>query len=182
MITTENAKGTVPKIIPKERINPAMIFNNTCPATMLAKRRTERVTGLIKYDINSMTNNSGARGKGTPLGNSIFKKPMKPFLLIAKPVTTVNEIIAKQKVTISWLVAVKLYGVRPIEFDAMIKQNKVKTRGKNLLPSLPIEPFTIPKIRLYIDSATTCGFEGTIAFFLVAKSMNIIARAVAITI
>ena len=103
-----NKKGKVPKIIPKEIINPATTFNKTWPATMLAKRRTERVTGRIKNEKSSMVKITGAIHIGTPLGKNICRNPNNPFLNKAKIVMVKNAIIAKESVTTTWLVEVKL--------------------------------------------------------------------------
>lgn len=61
-------------------MNPAITFNNTCPATILANKRTDNVIGRIKNEKNSIKNITGAIQDGTPEGKNILKKPMKPFL------------------------------------------------------------------------------------------------------
>ena len=73
----------VPKTRPIETIKPAITFNSTWPATILANNRTERVIGLIKKEISSKTKIRGAIKTGTPLGKNICKKPEKPFLMMA---------------------------------------------------------------------------------------------------
>ena len=65
-----NKKGKTPRK-PSEITNPAITLSNTCPATILAKRRTERVIGRIKKENNSMIKITGAIQIGTPLGKNI---------------------------------------------------------------------------------------------------------------
>ena len=93
-----NKNGNVPKITPSEIINPAITLSNTCPATIFAKSRTERVSGLIKKEISSIINIIGAMNKGTPLGKNICINPPNPFLTMAKIVIVKNAIIANEKV------------------------------------------------------------------------------------
>ena len=71
IITMLNKNGKVPKITPREIMKPATTLSNTWPATMLAKRRTERVIGRIKNEKNSMKKMIGAIQSGTPLGKNI---------------------------------------------------------------------------------------------------------------
>ena len=66
-----NKNGNIPKTTPRERMKPATTLSNTCPATMLAKRRTDKVTGLIKKEKNSITKIKGAIHIGTPLGKNM---------------------------------------------------------------------------------------------------------------
>ena len=103
-----NKNGKVPKIIPREIMKPATTLSNTWPATMLAKRRTESVIGRIKNEKSSIAKITGAIHIGTPLGKNMCKNPKNPFLAMAKIVIAKNETIAKESVTITWLVAVKL--------------------------------------------------------------------------
>ena len=50
-----------------------------------------------------------------------------------------NTIIASAAVMMRWLVTVKVPGIIPIMFANRMKENSVKTRGKNFIPSLPAE-------------------------------------------
>ena len=59
-----------------EAINhdPAITFINTCPATILAKRRTERLTGRDRNDTTSIMVTRGTTSIGTPDGTNRPKK------------------------------------------------------------------------------------------------------------
>lgn len=107
-MTMLNKKGKKPKIIPSEIIKPATTLSKTWPATMLAKRRTERVIGRIKNEKSSIAKIIGAIQVGTPLGKNIWRNPKNPLRQIAKIVMVKNANIAKESVTTIWLVAVKL--------------------------------------------------------------------------
>jgi hypothetical protein len=77
-------------------------------------------------------------------------------------VVTVKKIeIDKVKVTITWLVAVKLYGIIPIRLQQRRKVKVVNRRGKYFFPAGP----TCSSIRLdtnsYIISAIDCQRLGT---------------------
>ncbi len=50
----------------------------------------------------------GAINNGTPDGKNMWKKPLTPFLVMAKIVMVKKAIIDKAKVTMMWLVTVKL--------------------------------------------------------------------------
>ena len=93
------AIGKMPKTTPRETIKVATTFNNTCPATILANKRTDNVTGRIKNEKNSIKNINGAIHAGTPEGKNILINPKKPFLAMAKIVIARKAIIAKAKVT-----------------------------------------------------------------------------------
>ncbi len=108
VITMLNKNGRVPKIMPRDKTKPATTLSRTWPATMLAKRRTESVIGLIRKEKSSMAKIAGAIHIGTPLGRNMCKKPKNPLRIIAKIVTVKNATMAKQSVIITWLVAVKL--------------------------------------------------------------------------
>ena len=65
-----NKNGKTPKK-PREITNPAITLSKTCPATILAKRRTESVIGRIRKEKSSITKMTGAIQIGTPLGKNI---------------------------------------------------------------------------------------------------------------
>ena len=54
----------------------------------------------------------GNKTTGTPLGTKIFKY-LKPWITKPKIVTPIKINIANAKVTIIWLVTVKVYGIIP---------------------------------------------------------------------
>ncbi len=60
-----------------------------------------------------------------------------------------NEIA---KVTIIWLVQVKLYGSIPKRFPSKINMNKEKMKDKYFIPSFPILSPIIPAMNSYDNS------------------------------
>ena len=67
-----------------------------CPAIMFANNLTDKLTGLLKYEIISITVINGNSTVGTPLGTKILKyfKPcfVKPIIVTA---TKINKAIIK---------------------------------------------------------------------------------------
>mgnify|MGYP006140925815 CR=1 FL=1 len=112
VIPTIAATGNIAigtKKIISELINitakPPNTFNNVWPASILANNLTERLTGLMQYEINSIIKRSGWSIRGVPEGKNNDKKP-NPCLKIPITVTAIKIIIAIKKVTIIWLVNV----------------------------------------------------------------------------
>ena len=87
--------------------NPITTFNKLCPAIKLINNRTPKLIGFAMYDINSIGTSNKAKK------NVVFagKKTEKVFILyllkviMLIPIKTEKD---KVKVTIKWLVAVKL--------------------------------------------------------------------------
>jgi hypothetical protein len=50
------------------------IFNNVCPAVILANNLTPKETALAIYDTNSIRTNNGTNAKGVPEGTKKAKK------------------------------------------------------------------------------------------------------------
>ena len=48
---TEKLSGNHPPNIPKLTTNPPNTFNIVCPAIIFANKRTDKLTGLLKYEI-----------------------------------------------------------------------------------------------------------------------------------
>ncbi len=80
-----------------ETTKPANTLSNTCPATMLAASRRDRLTGLAKYANNSITTINGASHQGVPFGKNNEKK-CRPCKYIPKNVMNKNMVIAMAKV------------------------------------------------------------------------------------
>lgn len=76
-----------------------------CPASIFANKRTDKLIGLLKKDIISITTNKGNKKTGMPDGANIFRNP-NPFFAKPTIVTPINITIAKKNVTITWLVTV----------------------------------------------------------------------------
>jgi len=57
-----------------DQLNPRITFNKACPANILAKRRTERLTTLKVYEINSIGIKRNNNAKGAPDGIKRLKK------------------------------------------------------------------------------------------------------------
>ena len=77
-------------------------------------------------------------GLGTPDGAKNFKNLTIPCLYIAIRVTPIKIKKAIEKVTMIWLVQVKLQGNIPKRFPTKIKRKSVKIKEKYFMPSLPI--------------------------------------------
>jgi hypothetical protein len=61
------------------------IFRRVCPANILAKSRTDKLNGLIKYDTTSIMTRNGIKGFGTPLGTKRLKNSvllLKKFIKV----------------------------------------------------------------------------------------------------
>ena len=91
---TEKLSGNHPPNIPKLTTNPPKTFNIVCPAIMFANKRTDKLTGLLKYEIISMIVINGKSTAGTPLGTKIVKylNPclMKPIIVTATKINKAN--------------------------------------------------------------------------------------------
>ena len=83
---TEKLRGNQPPINPKLTTNPPKTFNIVCPAIILANSLTDKLTGLLKYEIISITDIIGSKTIGTPLGTNIFKY-LKPCIIKPNIVT-----------------------------------------------------------------------------------------------
>ena len=75
---------------------------------MLANNLTDKLIGLDRYDIISMGTNNKSMGLGTPLGAKNIRNFTNPCFEIAITVTAKKMKKAIEKVTIIWLVQVKL--------------------------------------------------------------------------
>ena len=73
------------------KINALKIFNKVCPASILAKSRTERLNGLIKQETISMITKNGISGLGTPLGTNKFKNSNLLFIILISVIPKNNE-------------------------------------------------------------------------------------------
>ena len=102
----EKPSGNHPPSNPKLITNPPKTFNIVCPAIIFANNLTDKLTGLLKYDIISITVINGNNTVGTPLGTNILKY-LKPCLTNPIIVTAMKINKAKIRVTIIWLVTVK---------------------------------------------------------------------------
>ena len=81
----------------------AITSSITCPAIILAARRTPKLTGLTQYEKNSKTNIKGASHHGVPEGINIAKN-LNPFLAIVIKTHARNTNNAIVKVIEIWLV------------------------------------------------------------------------------
>ena len=105
-------------------------------------------------------------GLGTPEGAKNFKNFTIPCLQIAIKVTPIKIKKAIEKVTMIWLVQVKLQGNIPKRFPTKIKINSVKIKEKYFMPSFPMLSPIIPEINSQLLSTTDCLFDGIISRFL----------------
>lgn len=93
-----------------------------------------------------MKTSNGASGKGAPGGKKRLRKCL-PFLSTPMILIPIKIARAKEKVTIKWLVTVKLYGIIPCTLQIRIIIKVVKIRGKNGLPLGPALSATTLEIR-----------------------------------
>ena len=70
---TEKPSGSHPPTNPRLITKPPKTFIIVWPAIMFAKSLTERLIGLLRYEITSMTTIKGNKTIGTPLGTNNFK-------------------------------------------------------------------------------------------------------------
>ena len=126
---TEKPRGSHPPTIPKLTTKPPNTFIIVCPAIIFANNLTERLIGLLKYDIISIITISGNRTMGTPLGTNSFKYPT-PCLIKPIMVTPMNINAAKTNVTMIWLVTVKVYGIIPNMLQNKTNMKSEKTNEK----------------------------------------------------
>ena len=104
---TEKLSGSHPPTIPRLTTKPPKTFIIVCPAIMFANNLTDKLIGLLKYEIISITTIKGNSTIGTPLGTNSFKYP-KPCFINPIIVTPIKMNAASIKVTIMWLVTVNV--------------------------------------------------------------------------
>ena len=92
---------------PKADTKPAKTFKSVWPANIFANSRTDKLIGLERYEMISIGINNGNMYHGNP-GITKKLKNLMPCLTNPKTVTNINTPKAKAKVTITWLVKVKL--------------------------------------------------------------------------
>ena len=101
-----------------------------------------------------------------------FKNFTIPCLQIAIMVTPKKIKKAIEKVTIIWLVQVKLQGNMPKRFPTKIKRKSVKIKEKYFMPSFPMLSPIIPEMNSQLLSTTDCFLDGIISKFLIPRYMN----------
>ena len=114
---------------------PTITFNNVCPAIKFANNRTPRLIGLKMYDKSSIGTNKSAKPKEVLEGinkDSIWNLCLW-IQIIFIPIKIEKD---KVNVTIRWLVAVKLYGIKPIKLLNKTKMKITEIKGKYFSPSL----------------------------------------------
>lgn len=143
-----------------------------CPEIILAPNLNPKETLRARYEINSISTNSGNNANGQPAGTNNEKKCSPCFWKpnIVAPSTIVK---LKEKVKIKWLVEAKLYGIIPIKLFIKINTNKAYIKGKYFCPFVAFIWFTtIPCTVAYIVSKLTDQLLDTILFWLVANVLN----------
>ncbi len=113
------------------------------PAIMLANRRTDRLTGRVRYDRISIGTSRTSSTLGTPCGTNNVRK-CAPCRMTPSTVTRMNTVSASAKVTMMWLVKVKEYGIMPSRLPSRMNMNSVNTNGTNLRASCPALSRTMP--------------------------------------
>ena len=104
---TMNVNGNAPVKNGIETTKPAKTLSNVWPANILAKSRTDKLIGRDRYEITSIGINKGSIYQGKP-GITKKEKKRRPCFTKLKTVTPIKTIAAKAKVTMMWLVNVKL--------------------------------------------------------------------------
>lgn len=126
--------------------NPDKILSKVWPDIKLANNRIDKLNTRRTWETNSIKTGKGARGKGAPGGKKRLRKCL-PFLRTPRIFIPIKIARAKEKVTIEWLVTVKLYGIIPCTLHIRIIIEVVKIRGKNFLPLGPALSLTTFNIR-----------------------------------
>lgn len=89
------------------RAKPDKIFSNVCPDIRLANKRIDKLNTRKTWDTNSINTSRGASAIGAPGGENKLKKCVR-FFMIPMMFKPINPARAVQRVTIRWLVTVKL--------------------------------------------------------------------------
>ena len=105
-IGTYCIKNNIPVQPANDQQIPAIIFNNACPAIILAKSRNDKLIGLKKYEINSIGIKIKAKAPSLPAGKNRVKNdiPWVRAQIILIPKKTTKAIV---KVTINCAVKVE---------------------------------------------------------------------------
>lgn len=119
------------------------------------KSRTPKLIGLAMYEINSIGTSKRARKKVLLAGKNKEKLLNLYFskVITFKPIKTAND---KVKVTKMWLVAVNVYGIKPIKLLKSIKLNITDMKGKYLVLSIVIMSEINWAVTSDKDSTTFC--------------------------
>src|SRR5215831_7044161 len=133
-----------------------------CPASMLANRRTEWLTGRDRNEMISISTTSGRITMGTPCGTNSLRKRM-PFLANPTTRTVKNTSAASAAVMMMWLVTVKKPGIMPSMLHVKINMKMVNTNGKYFMPALPVLSRSMPATNSCVTSAIDCRRPGTSA-------------------
>ena len=104
---TMNVNGKIPVKKGIDTTKPAKTLSNVWPANILANSLTDKLIGRERYEITSIVINKGSIYHGRP-GITKKEKKWKPCFTKPKIVTPINTTAARAKVTIIWLVKVKL--------------------------------------------------------------------------
>ena len=101
-------------------------------------------------------------GFGTPLGAKNFRNFTNPCFDMAIIVTAKKMKKAIEKVTIMWLVQVKLNGNIPNKFPIRINMNNEKINDRYFIPDFPTLSSIILAINSYDNSNKDCFLDGII--------------------
>ena len=112
------------------------------PAIIFANNRTDKLTGLLKYEIISIITIKGKSTIGTPFGKK-SSKYLNPCFTKPKIVTPIKTIAASTNVTTIWLVTVNEYGYIPTMLANKTNMNRVNMKGKKDLALDPAVSFII---------------------------------------
>ena len=73
------------------QLKPTITFNKVCPAIILANNRTDKLTNLNVYEINSIGIINKLNNNGHPEGINKFKKYANPFLSNKVVIILINK-------------------------------------------------------------------------------------------
>ena len=118
-------------------ITPLRSVKSRCPATILAANRTARVNGRIRLLVSSIKTIRGISPPGVPKGTKCLSILWGVFNQPAL-IWPSHKGRAIPTVKIKWLVAVKIYGKRPIKlFNPIIP---IMVTGKRVSPGAVLPP------------------------------------------
>lgn len=112
-----------------KKTKPETTCSRICPARILAKSRSDKLTTLNIYDINSTKIKNGTNKYGIPFGNIILKKT-RPFFQKPIVITESHMKSAKENVLVKWLVIDGENGSIPIKFEIKTAKNTYNKNGK----------------------------------------------------
>jgi hypothetical protein len=111
------------------KANVPKIFNKVWPDIILANNRIAKLKTRVMYEIISIKIMNGIIRKGVPDGRN-KKTNLSLYKQTAIILKAMKKINAKVKVTLKWLITLKLYGNIPLILLINKNKNDKKNAGK----------------------------------------------------